>query len=283
MVRSAFAPSIGVPSVISPFRRTVCAKGCALVGALALVAGGTWRTRRHAARMATGSSATSQRVLLGGDGVLVNAPSGAASAAVIFLHGLGDSGDGWASAFPLDTLPHVRFLLPSASNIPVSLNSGIVMPSWFNLYGLDSNAPDDVEGIDAAVSRVDAIIAATGLPTERIVLAGFSQGGAVALTAALRSKYRLAGVVGMSSWLPRRADYPAAFGPHAKTTPFFVAHGTSDTVLPYAFGKSSADLLREHGVDVDFRTYPGLTHSASPKELVDFAAFLKNVLPPEST
>lgn len=279
MGREAFASVAGISTATSQFRRSTCVKGCAIVGALTLVAGGTWRAHRRVARMATGPSVTTHRTLLSGDGVVVEASSGSASAAVIFMHGLGDSGDGWAPAFPLDGLPHVRFILPSASSIPVTLNGGFVMPSWFNIYGLDASSRDDVAGIDAACARVDAIIAATGLPSERIVLAGFSQGGAVALTAALRSQKRFAGVVAMSTWLPRRADYPDAYGPHAKTTPVFVAHGTDDNVVPFSFGNASVYLMREHGVNVKLHSYRGMAHSACPKELADLATFLKSVLP----
>lgn len=217
----------------------------------------------------------------GGKGVTVEG-TGEATAAVVFLHGLGDTGAGWAPAFPLRGVPHVRAILPTADVQPVTLNGGFPMPSWFDLFGLDEHARDDSSGIEVSVNRVNRIIdslISSGIPSERIVLAGFSQGGAVALTSGLRSSRRIAGIVALSTWLPLRNEYPSAFGQFAKDTPIFAAHGQADPIVPFHFGRTSANLLNQLGVSTSFHSYPGLSHSASEAELEDVVEFIKRVLP----
>lgn len=218
----------------------------------------------------------------GGTGVTV--PSqGTATAAIIFMHGLGDTANGWAPAFPLPGLAHVRTVLPTAEIQAVSLNGGMPMPSWFDLHGLDENAVIDADGISAGVARVERIIDAVvagGIPAERVVVAGFSQGGALALTTALRSTRRLAGVVALSTWLPLYSQYPALLGEAAKDIPFFSGHGKDDKVVPLKFGKMSVDHLKQLGVDISMSEYAGLTHSASQSELEDVKDFVARVLPP---
>lgn len=230
----------------------------------------------HRATMASNS------VYGGGSGVTVEG-TGEATAAVVFLHGLGDTGAGWAPAFPLRGAPHVRAILPTADVQPVSLNGGFPMPAWFDLYGLDETSRDDTEGISRAVARVGRVVdqlTNSGIRSDRIVLAGFSQGGAVALTAGLQSPNRLAGIVALSTWLPMRKEYPSVLGPNALDVPVFCAHGQSDPVVPLHFGEISANMLKEMGVPASFHSYAGLQHSASEEELKDVAEFVKKVLPP---
>lgn len=206
-----------------------------------------------------------------------------ATAAVVFLHGLGDTGAGWAPAFPLRGAPYVRAILPTADVQPVSLNGGFPMPSWFDLYGLDDSARDDAEGISRAVNRVGRIVdelTNSGIRPDRVILAGFSQGGAVALTAGLRSSNRLAGIIALSTWLPLRKEYPSALGSNAREVPVFCAHGQSDAVVPFRFGELSANMLKESGVPTSFHSYAGLQHSASEEELKDVAEFVRKALPP---
>lgn len=218
----------------------------------------------------------------GGSGVSVPA-RGTASACVIFLHGLGDTGAGWASAFPMPNLEHVQTLLPTADVQSVSLNGGMPMPSWFDLYGLDEHSEEDEKGIESAVARVERIIdgvVAKGIPSHRIIVAGFSQGGAVALTTALRSQRKLAGVVALSTWLPLRQSYPQMLGPQINSIPFFVGHGTADQIVHISLAELSVKALQKLGVDTSLSRYQGVTHSASESELRDVANFIATVTPP---
>lgn len=183
----------------------------------------------------------------------------------------------------MPNLPHVEVLLPTADMQPVSLNGGMPMPSWFDLHGLDENATEDENGIESAVARIERIIdevVAKGIPSHRVVVAGFSQGGAVALTTALRSRRKLAGVVALSTWLPMRHTYPQTLGPYATSTPIFVAHGTADQVVRIRLAELSMEALQQIGIDASLSTYPGVTHSASEAELMDVANFIARAIPP---
>lgn len=225
--------------------------------------------------------AASMSTFGGGTGVTVPA-RGTPSAAIIFMHGLGDTAHGWTAAFPMPGLDHVTVILPTAESQSVTINAGMKCPSWFDLRGLGMDATDDEPGILASVARVNRIIdeqVAAGIPVSRIVVAGFSQGGAVALTLGLRSERGLAGIVGMSTWLPMRAKYPASLHNGAKAAPILMCHGTSDQVLHFDFGKASAETVERLGRNITWKAYPGLQHSANEKELADVADFLKSVLP----
>lgn len=218
----------------------------------------------------------------GGSGVTVSG-RGSPSGCIIFMHGLGDTGAGWSSAFPIPNLQHVEVILPTANIQPVSLNGGMPMPSWFDLHGLDENSAEDEDGIVSAVARVERIIdgvVAKGIPSDRVVVAGFSQGGAIALTTALRSQRKLAGVVALSTWLPLRQTYPQMLGPHAGSTPIFIAHGTADQVVRIRLAELSVKALQKIGIDASLSIYPGVTHSASEAELNDMANFLVRAIPP---
>lgn len=218
----------------------------------------------------------------GGDGVEVPA-RGNATAAIIFLHGLGDTAHGWAPAFPLPNIDHVKAILPTAPTQPVTLNAGFRMPSWFDLRGLDENAVDDERGILQAVERVNRAIdyqVEHGIPEERIVVGGFSQGGAVAITAALRLERKIAGFVSLSGWLPLRDQYPAQMTSANQETALFMGHGTIDPVVSHKFGETSAEFLKRLGRKASFSSYPALAHSASQQELDDVKDFIASVLPP---
>lgn len=168
----------------------------------------------------------------GGSGVSIPARL-QPTATMIFLHGLGDTGNGWAPAFPLPDVHHVQTILPSADEQPVSMNMGYRMPSWFDIRGLDEDAPDDEMGILNSVQRVDRIVdeqVRNGIPDHRIIVAGFSQGGAVALTYGLHTERKLAGIVGLSTWLPLISKYPTQLSAASKDLEIFMGHGTADQV-----------------------------------------------------
>ncbi|XP_064137531.1 acyl-protein thioesterase 2 isoform X2 [Loxodonta africana] len=133
------------------------------------------------------------------------------TAAVIFLHGLGDTGHSWADALSTIRLPHVKYICPHAPRIPVTLNMKMVMPSWFDLMGLSPDAPEDEAGIKKAAENIKALIEhemKNGIPANRIVLGGFSQGGALSLYTALTCPHPLAGIVALSCWLPLHRAFP---------------------------------------------------------------------------
>lgn len=270
---------------IQPPRAPSRTASCVALGTLAFAAAATVRlsgardsfrrSTAHIARMSTGTQ------VAGGAGVVVEGGA-PATAAVIFMHGLGDTAVGWSAVFPLQGLPHIRAVLPTAAQMPVSLNMGMRMPSWFDLHGLDASSQEDAAGIASAIERVEVAVAeqvAAGIPEERVVLAGFSQGGALALSAGLRTSRNIAGIAGLSAWLPLRASYPDALATGAKRRPVFLGHGDGDMVVRYQFGRESGRKLEEMGFRVRFETYGGMGHSGCDKEFKDLKAFLESVLP----
>ncbi|KAK3889451.1 hypothetical protein Pcinc_006559 [Petrolisthes cinctipes] len=142
--------------------------------------------------------------------VVVNATA-KHTATIIFLHGLGDTGHGWASAMAAIGSPHIKFICPTAQVMPVSLNAGFRMPSWFDLKSLDVDGPEDTDGIRKARDLIHRLIddeVKNGITHDRILLGGFSQGGALALYSTFTHTHTLAGVIGMSCWLPLRQEFP---------------------------------------------------------------------------
>ena len=170
-------------------------------------------------------------------------------------------------------------MFPTAPTIPVTLNGGMRMTGWYDIADLsiEGNVDDRERTLESA-AYVSALIddaIAEGIPSDKILLGGFSQGGVIALTAALRSPRKLAGVAAMSTYLALRDDYPEALSAHAKSLPVFLAHGTADMVLKYEYGQMTAARLEELGFeDVDFQTYHGMAHSACQEELRHLAGFI---------
>lgn len=214
---------------------------------------------------------------------IVHEPKQPASAAVIMLHGLGDQGHGWASIAEdfASTLPHVRFIFPNAPERPITINMGFRMPGWYDIMSLEKlDTKEDEEGLVESGRYVQQLIAEQGekgIPPERIVIAGFSQGGSVTLYC-LRSDTKMAGFVGMSTYLSLHTKTPVISAAN-KDTPIFMAHGDADQVVAYRYGKASYEQLKQEGAKVEFNTYHGMGHSATPKELEDVRRFLATVLP----
>ncbi|XP_019735464.1 acyl-protein thioesterase 1 isoform X2 [Hippocampus comes] len=196
-----------------------------------------------------------------------------ATAAVIFLHGLGDTGHGWAEAFGGIRIPHVKYICPHAPTMPVTLNMRMSMPSWFDIYSLSPNAEEDESGIKRASDNLKTMIdqeVKNGIPSHRIILGGFSQGGALSLYTALTSQQKLAGVVALSCWLPLRNAFPQAAaggGDTNKDVTVLQCHGEADPLVPFSFGSRTAEKLRSllGPEKVLFKAYPGLPHSACPE------------------
>ncbi len=207
------------------------------------------------------------------------------TAAVIWLHGLGADGHDFAGLVPeldLSNCPPIRFVFPHAPSMPVTVNGGYVMPAWYDILGPDLVSQQDAAGIQASERAIVALIAqevARGIPAERIVLAGFSQGCAMALHTALRLPQKLAGIMALSGYLPLAERLAAERHTANGSTPVFMAHGTQDPVVVIARGEASRDALAALGQPVEWHSYP-MPHSLHPREISDISAFLARVLGP---
>jgi phospholipase/carboxylesterase len=207
----------------------------------------------------------------------------APSAAVIWLHGLGADGNDFVPVVKELRLPsqlHIRFLFPHAPMMPVTINNGYVMRAWYDVTydGLDRRP--DARGIVASQAAIGALLArekARGIASERIVLAGFSQGGAITLQAGLRYSETLAGLMVLSSYLPLPETLAAEAAPANAQTPIFMAHGTDDPVIDIELGQRSRALLAEQGYRVEWHEYP-MPHSVCLEEIQDISRWLQQVL-----
>ncbi len=200
-------------------------------------------------------------------------------AAVIWLHGLGADGHDFEPVVSELALPPslgLRFLFPHAPVRPVTLNAGMAMRAWYDLYSLTAGGPEDEPGIRRAAHEIECLIGheiSRGIDSRRIVLAGFSQGGALALYTALRHPRPLAGVMGLSCYLPLRARLEAERSAQNTGIPVFLAHGTQDEVLAYAYGLHARDELLRLGYRVQWHSYP-MGHQVCDQELRDIGQWL---------
>jgi lysophospholipase II len=183
-------------------------------------------------------------------------------------------------------MPHVKFILPTAPTQPVTMNMGMAMPSWYDITGLDERSNENCAGLPDSVATIQRILQRehemTGLPYERMILAGFSQGGALSLFTSFQLPQQIAGVVVMSGYLPAARQFTISPGLH--TTPVLHCHGTQDMVVPYVMAEKSVQKVREAGVtDYTFKSYP-IGHTVDPRtELVDVMAFVQEKLPADAT
>ena len=223
------------------------------------------------------------------DNLIILHPNGGEwSATIVFTHGLGDSNLGW-----IDTvrdwarmMPWVKFYVPTAPTIPITLNGGYKMTAWFDLTGLTAADADKCAGLDKSVSYVESLLDADhalGLPYNRMVLGGFSQGAALSLyTGLIRgADKKLAGVVALSGFMPNSSSFGIT---GSETVPVFQSHGTGDQVVQLAWGEMTHQLLKAKGnTECSFKTYPGLPHSINQAVLTDVNAFLKRCLAKDET
>jgi phospholipase/carboxylesterase len=211
------------------------------------------------------------------------APRSPVRSAVIWLHGLGADGHDFAPIVPELGLPAdlgVRFVLPHAESIPVGINGGMVMPAWYDITAGDLARRHDEVGMRRSAAQVGDLIARErqrGVPSERIVLAGFSQGGAVALFAGLRHAERLAGIVALSTYLVGEGSLDAERSAANQGVPILQVHGSHDGVVVPARGEAARDALQRRGYAVDFHSYP-MQHEVCREEIDVIAAFLRRVL-----
>ena len=203
------------------------------------------------------------------------------SVAVIWLHGLGADGSDFEPIVPelaLAPTPALRFVFPNAPLQPVTCNGGYVMPAWYDIIALGGESREiDEAGLLASRAIVRALIAREverGIASERIFLAGFSQGGAVAYLSALTHPQPLAGVIALSTYIPSAALITRELSAANRDIPLFVAHGTEDDVVPPAMGQQALELLRGFGLAPQWHTYR-MPHSVCPQEIDDIGAWLR--------
>ena len=206
-------------------------------------------------------------------------PVAPANAAVIWLHGLGADGKDFVPLVPELRLPasiSARFVFPHAPVRPITINGGMPMRGWYDIVSLTRSDQQDEPGIRASAAIVQALIereVAAGVPRKRIVLAGFSQGGAIALHAGLRQAEPLAGILALSTYLPLHTHIFSELTAAGRATPILMCHGLYDNVLPLAMGSFSRDQLRQLGCVVEWREYP-MMHQVNEEEIEDIAAWL---------
>lgn len=202
---------------------------------------------------------------------VIKEPTHPADSAVIWLHGLGASGHDFEPALPLLKLDGqtTRFIFPHAPRIPMTANGGMVIPAWYDIEHMDINRTIDVDGIRQSADRIDVIIQRqidSGILAERILLVGFSQGGAVALYAGVRSRQRLGGIMALSTYWVGDQDPALTSGRSPADLPIEIHHGTLDLVVPYELGEQARDTLSSLGYPVTFQAYP-MPHSVEPEQL----------------
>ena len=206
----------------------------------------------------------------------------APGAAVIWLHGLGANGHDFEPIVPELGLPAskpVRFIFPHAPQRPVTINMGMRMPAWYDILQMGGGAEDEagIRESQAAVEKLISLQQQKGIPARKIVLAGFSQGGAVVLQTALRHAERLAGVMALSTYLPLLGKLGKERQAINNDLPVFMAHGQYDPMIGMDRAMTSRDALLALGYPVEWREYP-MPHSVCPQEIADIAAFLLRIL-----
>jgi phospholipase/carboxylesterase len=203
------------------------------------------------------------------------------SASIIWLHGLGADGNDFASIVPALTLPKaaIRFVFPHAPIQPVTINGGMRMRAWYDIAD-GAIRHEDENGVRASQRLIEALIAREkerGTAARRLVLAGFSQGGAIALQTGLRHPERLAGIMALSSYLPIADKFSAEASAANRDVPVFMAHGSYDPIVPLARAEQSRGVLQSFGYAVEWREYP-MPHSVCAEEVTDIGAWLREVL-----
>ncbi|MBK8761226.1 MAG: alpha/beta hydrolase fold domain-containing protein [Sulfuritalea sp.] len=201
--------------------------------------------------------------------------------AVIWMHGLGADGSDFVPVVPhlgLDDAPSIRFVFPNAPQIPVSCNGGYVMPAWYDIISLAPNAREvDAAGVRRSREAIRRLIEREnqrGVPGERIFVAGFSQGGAIAYSTALTHPQRLAGIVALSTYIPTPELLEAEATAVNAGLPIFAAHGNEDDVVSPELGTRARDLVQSLGHAVEWREYP-MPHSVCIEEIIDIGAWLR--------
>lgn len=198
---------------------------------------------------------------------------------ILWLHGLGADGNDFAPLVPelvRPEWPPLRFVFPHATVRPVTINGGVPMRAWYDIVSLQIDQRADETGVRESMAEVDALIARErdrGVPPQRVILAGFSQGGAIALANGLRREAGLAGIVALSTYLPMAPATATEITAAGKRTPVFMGHGAQDPVVAQGLGQRSRDLMQQLGVAVDWHSYP-MQHSVCAEEVRDLGDWL---------
>ena len=216
--------------------------------------------------------------------VEVGSDSESCDAVVIWLHGLGADGHDFVPVAKLLSSPGRRYILPHAPSMPVTINGGMWMPAWYDILSMDPGArdapresSDDVIHSTKLVEKLIENEIENGTPEDRIVVAGFSQGGALALHLSLRSKYNLAGVVALSCYLPVREKFESELT--NTKIPIFQAHGRFDMVVPYFSGLYTHELLESKSIEITWHEYQ-MGHEVCNQEISDIGTWLNRIIPP---
>ena len=208
-------------------------------------------------------------------------PEESVEAAIIWLHGLGADGNDFAPIVPQLTLPAgigVRFIFPHAPSIPVTINGSIVMPAWYDIKQLDVDRHVDVDHLRKSASWVHDLISREierGVRSDRIVVAGFSQGGAVSFEAALTYPHRLAGIMALSTYFATAAT--VAINPVQQSLPILICHGSEDPVVPESLGRKSVSTLQDLGFAPEYAVYP-MEHAVCPQQIADLGGWIERAL-----
>lgn len=211
---------------------------------------------------------------------IVIEPQVEATAVVVWLHGLGDSGAGFAPVVPALGLPadhSIRFIFPHAPEQAVTINGGYIMRAWYDIKSMDLHDRADMQGVMASELSVQTLIdeqIAAGIPSERIVLAGFSQGGVMSLFTGLRYPQKLAGIMALSCYLPTGDVLPSQLTVANADTPILQQHGEQDDVVPLSAGLLAKEALIAGGYPVQWQTYP-MPHSVIPVQLKAISTWLQ--------
>lgn len=202
--------------------------------------------------------------------------------AIIWLHGLGASSSDFPPIVPelgLDPKRAIRFVFPQAPDRPITVNGGMVMPGWYDIKGLQIEDKQDAAGMQESQALLEAFVqeqVAKGIPSENIIVAGFSQGGAVAYHTVVRSQHRFAGMLTLSTYLPFAEQVNVEQSKQNLKTPIFASHGTFDPVVPVALGEASVAELRKLGYAVKWKTYP-MEHQVIMSQIKDIGAWINQV------
>lgn len=209
----------------------------------------------------------------------VNAPQ----ASVIWLHGLGADGKdfmGMVDDLGLPAEHGVRFIFPNAPFMNITVNYGMLMRGWYDIYDFNMLHKEDEVGIKKSRAQIEKYIQhenELGIPSNKIILGGFSQGGAMSLYTGLRLTQRLAGIISLSAYMPMAPNFVAQHYASNRNTPIFMAHGLFDPVVPYNLGQATRDLLKDNAYDVEWFSYP-MQHTVCVEEIQEISSFMHRCL-----
>lgn len=217
------------------------------------------------------------------DSFIIEPKEGPASAAIIWMHGLGANGRDFEEVVPLLKLPdhlRIRFVFPNAPAIPVTVNMGMVMPAWYDIKEMEIDRRPDLVQINRSAKRIAEQIEIqikAGVPANRIIIAGFSQGGVIAYHTALLYPQRLAGLIALSSYLPTLDQIKTERASENSDLPIFISHGSLDPTVPFALGVAARDALRELDYSVEWHDYP-ISHQMAFEQIETMSEFIQTTL-----